>query len=68
MNFNCAKWKATQTPKPLAFVAGSSQSSEGDLDCDGVLDNIRSSPECALLVKTRLLRPLLKRPVDLGSD
>ena len=30
---NCAKWKATHTPKPMALVMGSGKSSEGGLEC-----------------------------------
>ena len=30
---NCANWKATQTPKPVALVMGSGKSSEGGLEC-----------------------------------
>ena len=30
---NCAKWKATYTPKPVALVLGTGKNSEGGLEC-----------------------------------
>lgn len=65
---NCARWRATQIPKPVALVVRSTQGCGEGLECgsgnDRISDSIESSQECTPLGEAGVDYPLVKPPTD----